>query len=360
MYSATQVQLLNESILLSSTSLDLIEKMNHYSDALLRLAFSFTRPRRSDKEQMKEELNQFITRMTSHFSESAAKIPCARSQFANLLRSSAKAIGLVACMVTRTVDEMTKCETQDGLLGSLTVLALLFHTSYNGNLKRVSNQLNQAFLRFSDNPHGIAYCLILFSQMPKNSDFFIHMPALMDVVVINLPCSIVQDTLSLVLPTMIRYHRDITLKLMPRLLEECTKCSELKSLSTLVVLCNECIPTMSNSKFLGTELAVRALHKLISAINLKNLRYDSQFSFTYQSILDIFHSSFGWILKRDSQAIAEFKANDPDLAQVQMLDEVLLTLCPQVSESNISLLDDLIFSLISVCVILTSSSLGLF
>lgn len=343
--------------MLSSTSLDLIEKMNHYSRSLLHLAFAYTRPRRSDRDQMREEPNQFITRISSLFSDSAAKIPCARSQFANLLRSSVKAIGLGAFMVTRTVEEI-QSSSEDNLLGSMTVLALLLHTSYASNLKRVSQKLNQALAGLASNPLAASYCLITFSQLPKNSEFFIHVPALMEIVVANLRYGIMQESLSLTLPTMIRSHREITLKLMPQLLEECTKCTELKSLSTLVVLCNECIPTMSNSQFLGTELAVKALHKLISSIDLNELQYDSRFSYTYQSILDIFHSSFGWILKRDHKAIESLKQSDPDLTQVGMIDQVLLLLCPQVTEANVSLLDDLIFSLTRVSIVLAGSRLG--
>lgn len=340
---------MNETLLLSSTSLDHINQINNQSDSILKLAFDFLKPREYDQSELLHETNQFYNRISCFFSDSSYKMPCARSQFANLLRTTVKIIGLSPVMITKTVAELNSPD-QSIMIGGFTVLAVLLHETYRGELSRISNLIEQTCKRFSSNPIAAAYCFLLFSHMPRISRIFDAVPSLLDNLLANIDHSICQDSVACSIQEMCRLHPEAVDKIFPRLIEMSSRQEDPERLKLLLVLCNNCNLKAGELQDISAKETTKAVLNMIKSIEFSTYWNTRDLTSVIEPIEELFANAFCWVLQREREPISMLVASDKELIVLNSLYQILVILGQHLNEKSVPVMQDFIFMLMRVVI----------
>ena len=356
-HAATLVQLITECLLISSTSLDLIEKINTFVDPILELALVYIKPRACDEMELVDDQSQYYNRIELLFMDTSNRLACARSQFAYLLRNSTKQPGISAIMITKCL-HMLNHGPEDMRLGSLTMLFLLLDTSHAVELKRTAMWLDAGIKAVSSNPVGLAYMLMIISQLSSSSKILEQLPLMQESLLANLQHHIVQRSLEIVLQTLIKKHKTTVACLAPCILRQTCEMPDIQSITTLMTLVNECFSSKS-TETLAIDIAAKTIMKVVHQLDFDSI-YSGPFSRAFQALLDIFDNSFGPVLQGDKEALEKLQRINADSQITLLLREVLKTLGKKITSSNISIIDDLIFKALLVLLLVNNSMFFLF
>lgn len=343
---------MNECLLIASTSLDLIEKINAYVNPILELALIYLQPRACDEIEMNSDPMQYYNRIELLFLDSSNRLPCARSQFAYLLRNSTKQPGIASIMITKCLKILTQDSPQLNL-GCLTLLFLLLDTSYIAELHRSASIIDLGIKSIASNPVAFSYVLMMISQMPEKCKILEHLPLTQDFLLQNLPHKIVQKTLEVAFQHIIRSNRDTIVRLATPLLQQVCETSDMQSLLILMGFVNECLAKKA-IETLSIDLAAKTIFKVITNLDFENC-YSATFGKSMQSLMELFDCTFGLVYKAVPEAILRMRNNEIHDQVIVLLSEMLHHLGSKVSNSNINIIDDLIFKILVVILVIKDS-----
>lgn len=353
-HAATLVQLMNECLLIASTSLDLIEKINNYVDPILELSLQFLKPRACDQIELQNDENQYYNRVELLFLDSSNRLPCARTQFAYMLRNSTKQPGISAIMITKCLT-MLNHGPADLKLGCLTMLFMLLETSFASELQRTSSALDAAIKCVGDNPVAFAYILMFISKMPQQSNILENLPLTQECIVEQVRHPIVQAVLETVLQNLIARNKKVMSLLAPRILQRTCELEDVQSLTTLMALVNECF--LSKEKIsLAIDVSTKTMLRVIRSLDLDEV-YKGFNSRAIQTLLEILENTFGPLLKGEKEALAIIGQPELHSYLIDLICQILQYLGERVNNSNVTVVDELILKTFETYIILKKRKL---